>query len=81
MLLSEVADLGHRPVDAVAQPQEHRLGLEMDVGGADLDRIEENGVDQPDQRVVDSSLGRILEGSQSISASPVSSSLENAVDR
>ena len=38
-------------VDAVAQPQEGRFRLEMDIRGAVLDRVREQGIDQPHHRV------------------------------
>ena len=43
----QAADLAQHAVDAVADAQEPLLGLEVDVGGAALDGVVQQRVDQP----------------------------------
>ena len=49
--LVQAADLFQHAVDAVADAQEGVLGLEVDVGGAALHRIDQQRADQPHHRL------------------------------
>jgi hypothetical protein len=57
------ADLAQQAVDAVADAQEGGFGLEVQVGGAALDGVGEEGVDEADHRLgVFAAAGRLAEG-------------------
>ena len=78
VLVMERADLAHRAVDPIAQAEEQLLGLEMDVGGAELDRIEQDRVDQPHQGMGVAGVDAVEVGEVAL---PGLELLDDAVDR